>query len=76
VKVAPVPPVGAFDAWLLGELKNAAMSTMTGGRLRRMVIMRNDGTAWKEVGYALGITPNSAKKWFSRLPTSLSGKSA
>lgn len=69
------PPVEEYDAYLKSRNAKAKMmhhaTQKTGYRLRRIVIMRRQGSTWKECGEAVGVSGNSAKEWVEFLPYEL-----
>lgn len=47
------------------------IKTLDGAKLRRMVVMRRQGSSLVECGLAAGITGKAASEWLSRLPEGL-----
>ena len=73
------PPIAEYDEWLRrpqNRIRRHSASDMhaisaTGFRLRRIVIMRRNGSTWKECGEAVGVTGNAASHWVMFLPPEL-----
>lgn len=76
MQAKPIAPVADYEAWLRGRNRRLFGSThrrvRDGAALRRIVIMRRQGSTWKECGEALGISGNCAKEWVEFLPFELS----
>lgn len=69
------PPVEEYDRWLKQGNRRGRESNFstpkTGFRLRRIVIMRRQGSTWKECADAVGVSPGVAKDWVEFLPPEL-----
>jgi hypothetical protein len=73
MQAKPIAPVAEYEAWLRGRNRNRYSSNQsTGAKLRRIVIMRRQGSTWKECGEAVGVSGNCAKEWVDFLPFELS----
>jgi hypothetical protein len=73
MQAKPIAPVAEYEAWLRGRNRNMYSSNQsTGAKLRRIVIMRRQGSTWKECGEAVGVSGNCAKEWVDFLPFELS----
>jgi len=73
MQARPVAPVADYDAWLRRRNRfNGGGSKCTGAKLRRIVIMRRQGSTWKECGEAVGVVGSAAKAWVEFLPFELS----
>lgn len=75
IQAKPVAPVAAYDAWL--KSRNAQRysgphnQSTTGAQIRRVVIMRRQGSTWKECGEAIGKSRQSAQSLVEFLPLDL-----
>ena len=75
MQAKPIAPVADYEAWLRGRNRNRYMNgnnQSTGAKIRRIVIMRRQGSTWKECGAAVGVSGNCAKEWVEFLPFELS----
>lgn len=75
VQAKPVASVADYEAWLQARNRNRRThsgSKCTGAKLRRVVIMRRQGSTWKECGEAVGVTGSVAQDWVEFLPFELS----
>ena len=73
MQAKPIAPVADYEAWL--NSRNSYIgygSKCTGAKLRRIVIMRRQGSSWKECGDAVGVVGTAAKAWVEFLPLELS----
>lgn len=69
----PIAPVEAYDAWLRSRNNyGGTRSPVTGAKLRRIVIMKRQGSTWEECGYAVGVRGGTAASWVAFLPFELS----
>lgn len=75
MRSATPPPVAEYDAYL--KSRNVRFSIhnhsaqKTGYRLRRIVVMRRNGSSWKECGEAVGVSATQAREWVEFLPLEL-----
>ena len=69
------PPVAEYDAYLKSRNVRFCATNhgtqKTGFRLRRIVVMRRNGSSWKECGDAVGISSTAARDWVEFLPMGL-----
>lgn len=69
------PPVAEYDEYLKGRNVQFCGTNhniqKTGYRLRRIVVMRRNGSTWKECGDATGISAKAARSWVEMLPLGL-----
>lgn len=76
MQAKPIASVAEYEAWLRGRnyrrFDGPHRRARDGAALRRIVIMRRQGSTWKECGEALGISGNCAKEWVEFLPFELS----
>jgi hypothetical protein len=75
MQAKPIAPVAEYEAWLRGRNRNRYMNgnnQSTGAKIRRIVIMRRQGSTWKECGAAVGVSGNCAQDWVEFLPFELS----
>ena len=77
MQAKPIAPVADYEAWLRGRNYRQFSCPhhrrpRDGAALRRIVIMRRQGSTWKECGEALGISGGAAKNWVEFLPFELS----
>ena len=77
MQAKPIAPVADYEAWLRGRNYRQFSCPhhrrpRDGAALRRIVIMRRQGSTWKECGEALGISGSAAKNWVEFLPFELS----
>ena len=75
IRAKTVPPVPEYDEWLKnGNYRwntGPHLKVKNGAKLRRIVIMRRQGSSWKECGEAVGVAGNAAKSWVEFLPLHL-----
>ena len=73
MQAKPIAPVADYDAWLRARNRNRYSSNQsTGAKIRRIVIMRRQGSTWKECGAAVGVSGKCAQDWVEFLPFELS----
>jgi hypothetical protein len=75
MQAKPIAPVAEYDAWLQARNRNRRTHSgnkCTGAKLRRVVIMRRQGSTWKECGEAVGVCGSAAQDWVEFLPFELS----
>lgn len=75
MQAKPIAPVADYEAWLRGRNRNRYMNgnnQSTGAKIRRIVIMRRQGSTWKECGEAVGVSGRCAQDWVEFLPFELS----
>lgn len=73
VQAKPIAPVAEYEAWLRARNRNRySHNRSTGAKLRRIVIMRRQGSTWKECGEAVGVCGSVAQDWVEFLPFELS----
>lgn len=76
MQAKPIAPVADYEAWLQARnyrrFNGPHRRARDGAALRRIVIMRRQGSTWKECGEALGISGDAAKNWVEFLPFELS----
>jgi hypothetical protein len=75
VQAKPIAPVADYEAWLRARNRNRRTHSgnkCTGSKLRRVVIMRRQGSTWKECGEAVGVCGSAAQDWVEFLPFELS----
>ena len=73
IQAKPILPVSEYDAWMKnGNRRVNGNDRRTGAKLRRIVIMRRQGSTWIECGRAVGVSGDSAMKWVEFLPFHLS----
>lgn len=75
IQAKPIAPVAAYDAWLRTRNYHSRSGPHTkprdGAKLRRIVIMRRQGSSWAECGAAVGVVGSCAKAWVEFLPFDL-----
>lgn len=72
MRAKTVPPVAEYDEWFHGRNRYfGGNSKCTAVKLRRIVIMRRQGSSWKECGDAVGVAGSAAKSWVEFLPLHL-----
>ena len=75
MQAKPIAPVAEYEAWLQARNRNRRTHSgnqSTGAKLRRVVIMRRQGSTWKECGAAVGVSGSCAQDWVEFLPFELS----
>lgn len=73
IQAKPIASVVEYDAWLAnGNRRRNKGDRRTGAKLRRIVIMRRQGSSWNECGYAVGVCAQVAARWVEFLPFHLS----
>lgn len=65
------PPVAMYEEWLETQLSGTRPAIITGTKLRRMVVMRRQGSTLAECGGAVGLSDARAKRWLDALPEGL-----
>lgn len=70
---APVPSAEAYQAWFnsITTQHGKKCSDLSGKKLRRMVIMRRQGSANKAIAEAVGLHAQTVSNWLCRLPPEL-----
>lgn len=71
MQAKPIAPVADYEAWLRGRNRWSYGGKMSPERVRRVVIMRRQGSSWKECGEAVGVSGSAAKSWVEFLPFEL-----
>jgi hypothetical protein len=76
MQAKPIAPVAEYEAWLGGRNRRQFSCphnrrAKDGAALRRIVIMRRQGSTWKECGEAVGVSGKCAKEWVELLPFDL-----
>ena len=75
MRSATPPPIVEYDAYLKSRnirfVSHNHKTQKTGYRLRRIVVMRRNGSSWKECGEAVGVSASLAKEWVEFLPLEL-----
>ena len=71
-----VPPVAAYDEYVRRSQHRHTNCVHSSNRfrgcyLRRAVIMRREGSTWKECGLAIGTAPATIRGWVEFLPLEL-----
>lgn len=72
MRAKTVAPAAEYDEWL--KSRNRYVNSnhkCTGTKMRRIVIMRRQGSSWKECGEAVGVAGSAAKDWVEFLPLHL-----
>jgi hypothetical protein len=76
MQAKPIAPVAEYEAWLRGRnyrrFDGPHRRGRDGAALRRIVIMRRQGSTWKECGAAVGVSGKCAQDWVEFLPFELS----
>jgi hypothetical protein len=75
IQAKPIAPVADYEKWLRNRNRyngGGGGSKCTGAKIRRIVIMRRQGSSWKECGEAVGVVGSAAKAWVEFLPFELS----
>jgi hypothetical protein len=71
IQAKPIAPLADYETWYRGRNRRCG-SKCTAAKLRRIVIMRRQGSTWKECGDAVGVVGAAAKEWVEFLPFELS----
>ena len=72
IQAKPIAPVADYEKWLRERNRWSYGGKCTGAKMRRIVIMRRQGSSWKECGEAVGVVGTAAKAWVEFLPFELS----
>jgi hypothetical protein len=70
IQAKPIPPVADYERWFYGGNRSGG-GKITPAKIRRIVIMRRQGSSWKECGDAVGISGCRAREWIEFLPFDL-----
>lgn len=71
MQAKPIAPVADYEAWLRGRNSWSYGGKYNAAKIRRVVIMRRQGSSWKECGEAVGVGGSAAKSWVEFLPVHL-----
>ncbi len=69
IRAKPIRPLSDYESWVR-QRNNTRMRT-TAQQIRRAVIMRKQGEAWKDCAAAVGSTANHLKQIIEFLPIDL-----
>ena len=70
IQAKPIPPLADYKKWFRGS--NCRLGgKISPEKIRRIVIMRRQGSSWKECGEAVGVSGCRAKDWVEFLPLDL-----
>lgn len=70
IQAKPIAPLADYEKWFRGGNRSGG-GKMTAAGVRRVVIMRRQGSTWKECGQAVGVSGCRAKEWVEFLPFEL-----
>lgn len=71
MQARPIAPVSAYEEWYWSRNRWYDGGKVTPAKIRRVVIMRRQGSTWKECGEAVGVSGSRAKEWVEFLPFDL-----
>lgn len=75
MQAKPIASVAEYDAWIrtrnYHRYEGPYTKAKDGSRLRRIVIMRRQGSTWGECGEAIGVSASTARSWVEFLPFDL-----
>lgn len=70
IQAKPIAPLADYEKWFRGG--NCRLGgKINPAKIRRIVIMRRQGSSWKECGEAVGVSGPRAKDWVEFLPLDL-----
>lgn len=74
---ATPPPAEEYNRWLADWIATSdkhgrGKTPLTGAKLRRIVVMRRQGSSLAECGRAVGVSPKPVLDWLARLPVEMS----
>lgn len=70
IQAKSIPPLADYEKWFRGG--NCRLGGKSSpAKIRRIVIMRRQGSTWRECGVAVGATENTVKNWVEFLPLDL-----
>ena len=73
IQAKPIAPVADYEKWLRNRNRYRGYGgKYSAAKVRRVVIMRRQGSSWKECGEAVGVSGSAAKSWVEFLPFELS----
>lgn len=70
IQAKPIAPVADYEKWFSSRNKGYG-GKITPAKIRRIVIMRRQGSTWKECGEAVGVHSNYARELVEFLPFDL-----
>lgn len=70
IQAKPIAPVADYEKWFSSRNKGYG-GKITPAKIRRIVIMRRQGSTWKECGEAVGVHSNYARALVEFLPFDL-----
>lgn len=68
IQAKPIASVAEYKKWFWSRNRWYDGGKMSPERVRRVVIMRRQGSSWKECGEAVGVAGGTAKSWVEFLP--------
>jgi hypothetical protein len=75
MQIRPVPPVEEYEEWLQSRnrrgVKGAHRQSVTAAQIRRVVVMRRQGSTWTACGAAIGRSGSTARDCVEFLPLHL-----
>jgi len=70
IQAKSIPPLADYEKWLRSG--NCIWGVkISPAKIRRIVIMRRQGSTWRECGEAVGVSGSCAKNWVEFLPLDL-----
>lgn len=73
IQAKPIASVSAYQDWLdRSQQKRNSGGKYTAAKIRRAVIMRRQGSSFKECGEAVGADQSAVRSWLEFLPLELS----
>lgn len=71
IQARPIAPVADYEKWFRSRNRWNDGGKITPAKVRRVVIMRRQGSTWKECGEAVGVSGSRAREWVEFLPLEL-----
>ena len=71
IQAKPIAPVADYEKWFRSRNRWYDGGKCSPAKVRRVVIMRRQGSTWKECGEAVGVSGSSARAWVEFLPFEL-----
>ena len=72
IQAKRIAPVADYEEWYWNRNRNRnSGGKCSPAKIRRVVIMRRQGSTWKECGEAVGVSPSCAREWVEFLPFEL-----
>lgn len=71
IQAKRIAPVADYEKWFRSRNRWYDGGKCSPAKIRRVVIMRRQGSTWKECGEAVGVSGSRARAWVEFLPLEL-----